>query len=776
MHAFGSPGIAPTWSSSDKDLVGCAIGPARLWFTTGRGIVNEVFHPRVDLPQVRDLSFIVADDAGFWVELKRLDQYRTDVPAPGIPAIVVTHSHERFTFTLRIAPDPERDVLLLGIKLEGDANLRPYVLLAPHLGGSGNSNLAGVGDARGWHVLWASQGPYGLALCAAKADQTDAFGPTSAGYVGASDGWQDFNQHGLMHWQFDSAGPGNVALTGALPRAATLALGFASSHESAATLAIASLCQPFQDVWSRHVAAWKNWQKPLALKTESSRPIREQMALSAMVLRVHQDKIYPGAMVASLSVPWGNTHDDVGGYHLVWPRDLVESAGGLLALKALPEVRNILRYLIATQLAGGNWSQNQWLGGQPYWQGDQLDETAFPVLLAAALAERGALDGIEVGPMVLAALAHLVRVGPVSQQDRWEEDAGISAFTLATCIAALVCGAEWLAEPARSWALRIADDWNARTEEWTVARDTALAKRHGVDAYYVRVAPPPGPDGASQLGSILAIKNRQCDPNIPANEQVATDFLQLVRLGLRDPHDPLITQTVKVIDAELKTDTPNGPVWHRYNGDGYGEHADGSAFDGTGFGRGWPLLAGERGHYELVAGRDPLPLLLAMTKMSGRCGMLPEQVWDSAPIADKCLQPGRPSGSAMPLVWAHAEFVKLVASRALGRPFDRPECVWQRYRGQRPRPTDALWTPRFPTAQIGRGQTLWLLLDRPAMVHFGIDGWQQITDAPTEDTGLSLQALALPSAGLTEGARIDFTWRWTDGGEWAGQDWHVMIG
>ncbi len=776
MHAFGSPGIAPTWSSSDKDLVGCAIGSARLWFTTGRGIINEVFHPRVDLPQIRDLGFIIADGAGFWVELKRLDRYRFKTPASGIPAVEYVHSHERFTFTLRIAPDPERDVLLIEINLEGDARLRPYVLLAPHLGGSGNGNLAGISDDRGRRVLWASQGPYGLAFCAANADQTDAVAAASAGYVGASDAWADFQQHGRMSWQFDSAGPGNVALAGALPRTATLALAFASSHESAATLAVASLCQPFEDVWGRHVAAWKHWQKPLALKAEASKPVREQMALSAMVLRVHQDKIYPGAMVASLSVPWGNTHDDVGGYHLVWPRDLVESAGGLLALKALPEVRNILRYLIATQLAGGNWSQNQWLGGQPYWRGDQLDETAFPVLLAAALAERDALAGIEIGAMVLAALSHLVRVGPVSQQDRWEEDAGISAFTLATCIAALVCGAEWLAEPARSWALRIADDWNARIEEWTMARGTALAERHGVDGYYVRVAPPPGPDGASQLDSILAIKNRQCDPNMPASEQVATDFLQLVRLGLRDAHDPLITQTIQVIDAELKTDTPNGPVWHRYNGDGYGEHQDGSAFDGTGFGRGWPLLAGERGHYELVAGRDPLPLLLAMTKMTGRGGMLPEQVWDSAPIPAKGLAPGEPSGSAMPLVWAHAEFVKLVASRALGRPFDRPECVWQRYRGQRPTPSDALWTPRFPTRRIDRGQTLWLLLERPAIVHFGIDGWQHITDAPTEDTGLSLHALALPSAKLDKGTVIEFTWRRADDGVWVGRDWRVTIG
>ena len=327
-----------------------------------------------------------------------------------------------------------------------------------------------------------------------------------------------------------------------------------------------------------------------------------------MVLRVHQDKTYPGAMVASLSVPWGNSRDDVGGYHLVWPRDLVESAGGLLALGAIAEARDILRYLIATQLESGNWAQNQWLGGKAFWQGSQLDEAAFPVLLAVALAEREALDGIKVKTMIRSALSFIARTGPASEQDRWEEDAGINAFTLATCIAALVCGSPWLKPPARDLALRIADDWNARVEDWTVVRDTALARAQGVAGYYVRIAPPPSPDGASQLSHILPIKNRRCDPRIPADEQVATDFLQLVRLGLRDAQDPLVLDTIKIIDSQLKVDTPAGPAWHRYTADGYGEQDDGRPFDGTGRGRAWPLLTGERGHYELAAESRPVAI------------------------------------------------------------------------------------------------------------------------------------------------------------------------
>jgi glucoamylase len=775
MQAPGAPGINPTWTSSDKDLVGCSLGASRLWFTTGFGIVNEVYSPRIDLPQIRDLGFIVADGQGFWVEVKRLQSYRTILPQPGVPALEIVHTHPRFELRLRIAPDPQREVLLIEVSLLGDDALRPYALLAPHLGGTGHDNVAEVGWHRGRRMLWAQQGPFGLALAAVDRSQGDAWEAASAGYVGASDGWQDFDRHGRLTWQFDTAGPGNVALIGALPRSATLALGIAASRESAATLAVAALCQPFDAAWTTHIGAWQAWHQQVQQLAGLPPALAEQLATSAMVLRVHQDKTFAGAMVASLSVPWGNSNDNIGGYHLVWPRDLVESAGGLLALGAVPEARDILRYLVATQLAAGNWSQNQWLGGAPFWQGCQLDEAAFPVLLAAALAERGALDGIEVATMIRRALAFIASSGPASEQDRWEEDAGINAFTVATCIAAFVCGAPWLAEPAKTWALRIADDWNSRIEEWTAVHDTALARAHGVAGYYVRIAPPVDTTGVPHLERVLAIKNQVQDPGLPAQDQVATDFLHLVRIGLRDPHDPLVLATIKVADALLRVETPAGPAWHRYVGDGYGERDDGSPFDGAGRGRAWPLLGGERGHYELAAGHDPLPYLQAMAAMVGRCGMIPEQVWDEASSPRPSLMLGKPSGSAMPLVWAHAEFVKLAASRALGRPFDRPEAVWRRYGGQRPAPAEALWSPRAPIAQMRAGQALWLCLPRPARVHHGVDGWQATAESDTAENGLGQYVLALPTSGLAAGTRIDFTFFWPDSGSWEGRDHRIDI-
>ena len=778
-EAPGRPGIAPTWTSSAKDLVGGTLGPARLWFTVGYGIINEVYYPRVDLPQIRDLGFIVGDGRGFWVEVKRLGNYRLNLGAPGVPAADIQHEHARFRLRLRVTPDPDRDVLVVEVTLEGDPELRPYVLLAPHIGATGYDNFASVACPRGRRILWAEQGPFGLALAAVAAGQRDAFGMASAGYVGVSDGWQDFSRNGGLTWQYQRAGPGNVALIAALPRYATLALGFAGSKESAATLAVSSLMQPFESLLQRQITDWQEWYAAANAKTplrwEVPEHLRDRFRVSAMILRTHRDKTYPGAMVASLSIPWGSTGNQLGGYHLVWPRDLVECASALLALGAEDEARNTLRYLIATQDQDGYWFQNQWLGGTSYWQGLQLDEAAMPVLLAAALADRDALDGMQVTDMVERALGYVVRSGPSSQQDRWEEDEGINCFTLAVAIAALVAGAAFLPLRARRLVLALADFWNASIESWLAANGGKLAERFGVAGYFVRTAPARILQDPAAMADPVTVRNRADGEALPAFRQVGVDFLQLVRCGLRSADDPLIRDSIKVADALLKVETPSGPTWHRYVDDGYGEHDDGSAFDGTGRGRGWPLLTGERGHYEVAAGRDPLPLLDAMAAMMSAGGMLPEQVWDAAPIPRRYLFPGRPSGSAMPLAWAHAEFIKLVISRHSRRPIDRPTAAWQRYRGQRPRAKRAFW---FPHAQIGSvtaGSRVIVALPQPAVIRWGSDGWHNIMECQTLDAGLGVHTADIHAESLAPGQRVDFTWRWRESGEWVGRDFALVV-
>ena len=357
-HAPGAPGTAPSWTSSAKDIVGSSLGPARLWFTTGFGIVNEVYYPRVDLPQIRDLGFIVAGPDGFWSEVKRNADYSLRLLAPGVPAVEIVHRHARYQLRLRITPDPRRDVLVIECRLDGEGELGLYALVAPHLGATGYDNFAVVERHQARRVLLAEQGPFGMALAAVDEHQADAFGRASAGYVGTSDGWQDFARNGAMSWQYRNAGPGNVALIGELPRRAVLALGFGSSAEAAATLSVSSLIQSFDNVLQQQIADWEAWQVRCAERSPPTLDlppaIREQMVVSSIVLRAHLDKTYPGAMVASLSVPWGYAGNERGGYHLVWPRDLVQCAGALLAFGAEPEARDTLRYLIATQNEDGH--------------------------------------------------------------------------------------------------------------------------------------------------------------------------------------------------------------------------------------------------------------------------------------------------------------------------------------------------------------------------------------------------------------------------------------
>ncbi|HQT29682.1 MAG TPA: glycoside hydrolase family 15 protein [Thiobacillus sp.] len=775
--APGHPGLAPTWTSSDKDLVGTALGSSRLWFTLGHGIVNEVYFPRIDIPQIRDLGFIVADGAGFWIEVKRQADYTLDIPAPGVPLPVIVHRHPRFSLTLRICVDPGRDVLRLEVELSGDPALRPYLLLAPHLGGTGWNNQAWAGRHRGRRMLSAQQGPFALALLGVDAEFRDALTATSAGHVGSSDGWQDFARHGRMSWDWHEAGPGNVALMAALPLRASLALGLSTSPQAAATLALSSLAEPFAAVSEQQAAAWNDWHAARVTRCgafDLPAALDAQLRTSAQVLKTHSDKTFMGAMVASLSVPWGNQGDERGGYHLVWPRDLAECAQALLALGGEVEARAVLGYLMATQNADGHWLQNQWLGGRPYWSGVQLDETAFPVLLAVSLAEHGALGGMPVADMVRRALAFVLREGPSSPQDRWEEDAGVNPYTLAVCIAALVAGSALLPANERDLPLQVADFWNARLEDWCVARDSALGREHGIAAHYVREAPQEILACPAALKRHLAIKNRAEEPGLDATSQVGVDFLQLVRLGLRRADDPLILDTLKLVDALLKTDTPSGPVWHRYNGDGYGEHADGRPFDGSGRGRGWPLLVGERGHYALARGDDPLPYLHAMHAMASAAGLLPEQVWDAAPLPQRHLQPGRPTGSAMPLAWAHAEFIKLAASHACGQVFDRPAAVWQRYAGKPPAAAAWVWTPRARIGHLAAGRDLLILLPQPAVLHLRFDGGSHGIDRPTQPLGLALHGLKLDAAQLRSCRVLDFTWQGMDGA-WLGEDFQLQL-
>jgi glucoamylase len=758
-EAFGAPGLAPTWCSSDKDFITTALGASRVWVSLGHGIVNEVYWPSTGEPQIRDFGFYLVGAAGF-IDLKRVRRYRFSTPGPTLPAPTVTHYGPDYELALEILPDPRRDALLVRYRLQGPYRLA--VILAPHLGSTGRDNHAWIGEGSGF----AERGECALCLTGAP-----ALTQWSCGYVGVSDGWQDLSRHGRLSYAFQSAAHGTVALSAMCPgTTGVLALAFAETARGAGTLVRTALAEGFDALRGEFLELWQRWGAELNLPRPDER-LGDAGLLAAAVLKMHEDRTYPGAVVASLSVPWGNSTDTLGGYHLVWPRDATLTAFALLAADRRDAARHILAHLIACQRADGSWPQNYYPSGEAFWSGMQLDEAAFPVLLAAKLRELGDAELPGTAPMVRQAVAYVARTGPCSDQDRWEENPGVNPFTLAVAVSALIGAAPWLEPGARARAAELADDWNERLEAWCYVRGTALARQFGVAGYYVRIATL---EKSGDLSCRVQLRNREGE-ELLASALVGMDFSYLVRLGLRAARDARIRDTLTVVDRVLRIETPSGALYRRYNEDGYGEHADGRPFDGHGIGRAWPLLAGERGHLALAAGEDPLPYLNAICNCASIGGMLPEQVWESAPIPALGLEPGRPSGSAMPLLWSHAEFLKLLIARESGRPIEQLDAVRQRYGSPGERAARIWhWRHEVPIARLAAARGLRIEEREPFTLHFGCDGWQAVQERVAVAAPFGLWSVELAAAELAGHRTLEFTRRY--GAAWEGEDHRVLLG
>ena len=660
--------------------------------------------------------------------------------------------------------------------------------MAPHLGNHGGGNTAWIDEFEGTPILFAQREGSSLALASSA-----GWLKRSAGYVGSSDGWQDLKAHKKMTSEYTRAKNGNVALTGEIDLSAsqgnfTLSLGFGNDPANAARNAIATLHEGFEQAKHDYMAGWQQSIKQHSSQHNNGRSPNDLSHTSLAVLRTHESKTAPGAFIASLSIPWGSSKGDadLGGYHLVWPRDMVETAGGLLAAGAHDDARRVLFFLQKTQESDGHWAQNMWVDGKPYWDGIQMDETAMPILLADLAHREKALDDAGVArfwPMVRKAAGYLVRNGPVSPQDRWEEDPGYSPFTVAAEIAALLAAADLADlnhEAAMAHYLReIADVWHDSIDRWMYASGTNWCRQFGVAGYYVRIAPTATGEAGSSLQEDVDVKNvRAAEDSRRASHLVSPDALALVRFGLIAAGNPRIRDTAKVIDALLKVETPSGSTWHRYNDDGYGEHKDGSPFDGTGIGRGWPLLTGERAHHELAAGciENAQSLLAAMASFANQGGLISEQVWDAPDIPDKELHVGRPSGSATPLVWAHAEHLKLRRSLHDGRVFDMPPQTVKRYLTDKTVYPRMVWRFNHKIRSIPAGKILRIETLAPAVIHWSGDDWKTIHDVTAREAVLGMHIADLETKTLAEGRYVKFTLYWPDAEHWQGEDFTVRVG
>jgi glucoamylase len=788
MMAPGGPGLEARWTSSAKAAVATAIeATSPVWVTASHGILNEIYFPRMDVANTRDVQFIVTSrDGGFWEEKRDLIHHFDYVSADA-PAFqwVNEEPSGRFRIVKRIVTWPSGASVVQWTQftvLQGNPeDYHVFLLVAPHIGNQGGDNSAAAIQLRqGRPALLAWREDTHLCVTA-----SEPFLQQSVGFVGTSDGWTSLRQQGTLRC-YDQAEHGNVAMTAELDfrqqSEQMIVLSFGRNRGEAQFAAELTLLHDYRNIETHYIQSWHEYLDSLPNLLPADGAHARLQRISAMVLKTHHGKLFPGGMVASLSIPWGQACGDgnIGGYHLVWPRDLVEAAQAFIALGDFNAARQVMLFLMATQQNDGSWAQNFWLDGTPYWPGSQLDETAFPIHLAFRLHELQAMrPGENLYPTVKRALAFLVKAGPVTQQERWEEDGGYSPATLAAAISALIMGAALAREQgdglAADYAEAVADYWRENLDRWTFTTEGGVDPRY--PRHYIRIHTdyPHSPDGHVGQGWV-PIKNLPAGaPNeYPEIAVIDGGFLELVRYGVKAADDPHILDSVAAYDAILRRDMDYGPLWYRYNHDGYGEQADGTPYKGTGRGRLWPLLTGERGHYALARGEDVELYVHAMEGAASEGGLIPEQVWDEEDVPELELFKGRPSGSAMPLVWAHAEYVKLLYSAAQGRVFETPTVVRDRYRK-----TDAhavnrvFWEFNHQRREwSARDQILRVAVNAPAQLVYTRDNWAHVEQAAMRDSGLGMYFADVPLVGCTQ---VEFTFFWTEVSRWENRNFEIHL-
>jgi glucoamylase len=588
----------------------------------------------------------------------------------------------RYRITKTYVTDPARDAVLVDVRFESLTGRAydVYVLHDPALNMTGDDD---TGTSTPGGALLSADAQVASALVTAP-----ALTRTSSGYLGTSDGWTDLQADRRMDWTYAATAPGNVVQLGRTSltgrpggQRLTLAIGFGARTAAALGTATAALGAGFLPTARRYAAGWHAYLASLAPRPASARRWARTYDVSVLALAAHEDKTYRGGFVAAPARPWAwaNVLQDLPVYHAVWSRDLYQIATGLLAAGDRAAAHRALDHLwTVQQRPDGSFPQNARLDGAPVFGGLQMDEVAFPIVLAWQLGRTGAPDW----DRVRRSADYLVANGPRTPQERWENIGGYSPATIAAEIAGLVCAADIArANGSPEAAARYrstADTWQRNLNEQTLTTNGPLDRR----PYYLRITDNGDADTGAQIqiadGGPLVDQRRVVDPS----------FLDMVRLGVKRASDPNILNTLRVVDRELAYDTRNGRFWHRSSFDGYGEKRDGSQWEPVPagsritVGRGWPLLSGERGEWALVARRPAQHYLDTMARAAADGSLLmAEQVWDDQPPSGTARRftPGEPTFSAMPLAWTHAQFLRLARSVDAGTPVETPQNVACRY-------------------------------------------------------------------------------------------------
>jgi glucoamylase len=680
--APGAPGANATWNEANLQGFADSLGAAsKVWYTLGDGELENVFYPQTDTPSTFGLQYIVTDGSTFTDTETANTTHAISLADPTslVWQQVNTAANGDFTITKTYVADPARSVVLVQTTFDNltSGPLQLYADYLPQLNNDGMGNTGGTDTASG--DLVSTNGPVSSALAA-----STGFTQSTSGYVGSSsDGSQQLaSSHALTATYPSASASGHIVQAAQVPVAAsgsttfTLALGFGASQSAAISGAAASLSAGFASLEGAFESGWHSWVSGLDAPPASvtgSAQLQQQYYVSLMEVKADEDKTYTGAFVAAPNDPWGTSVSANSGgghgYHVVWTRDEYEMASALLAAGDATDANAALQYIFSyEEESNGAVKQNTFLNGNAVFGSLQMDEVADPIILAYQL---GATDPADWGH--IEALAnYLVANGPSTPQERWEENGGYSPATMAAEIAGLICAAS-IAEA--NGATSQAASYQSTALSWASEVDSltyTTTGSYGGGAYFLRITP----DGSPNSGTSITIQNGGGGHD--DRTVVDPSFLELVRLGIKPPAASDITSTLSVVDAKLEVSMPEGPVWHRYDFDGYGETSSGGDYTGSGAGNPWPVLTGERGEYDVsdgnLAGAQSMLATMAGAANSG--DQISEQVWGGA-TGTGGFTFGQPDNSATPLMWAMAQYARLAVDISAGRDTDTPAVVTQ---------------------------------------------------------------------------------------------------
>jgi glucoamylase len=735
-EAVGAPGLTSHQGQSRKDCVGTSrTTDSKIWFTVADGILSDVYAPTVDATNVETMQYLVTDGATF-TDLQSRDTTYTVSSDPTGTVCTITSTAKSGAYRLvnTYLTDPSRDSVVVRTRFQpltkAARTFSLYLRLDANAGGNGGGGAANGGadtavvdtsTGRAIPVSFdthttsqANRTAYAVpSYLALTADR--AFTRVSSGFVGtASDGLTQLDANHALGPVSTTATGGNVEQTIAVQRgsdgSAVLALGFGTTQAAAVATARATASTSLARLTANYLAGWARYDAGLRFPALTGLSGSQRVTAitdyyqSANVVKASEDKTYPGAIVAGLDAPWGQSivaNDPnnlfVGGYKEVFARDLYEAWTALYTDGDISTARATVRYLLLkSQQANGSQPRNSLLDGTKAADAfnDQLDETAYPILMAL---QSGLAGDAALWPRVRSAANFLASHGPSFGVERWEEQTGYSPSTIAAEIAGLIAAATIAdqhhdAVSARVWRAT-ADQYQRTITTWGVTTNGPLSS----SPYFIRLSKTGDPNTA------ISYNVGNGGPTLDQRAVADAGFLEYVRLGILPATDPVILNSLAVTDATIQRPTDSGAGWLRYNGDGYGDCFVGAGTNCTvtgapwtnnfsGTGHPWPVLGAERAQQYLAKGQRAAAasVLASINRMNSGPGLVPEQVWDRADVATSPFGAdpatasigfvnGQADGSASPLTWGSASQVRLTADLAAGRSLEQPAQVRDRY-------------------------------------------------------------------------------------------------